>query len=59
MADEKEYAFTIMRGIEDQRVLRVKESELTTQQKDLLLGEVVYLYKNLPDELKNKFNKLL
>ncbi len=55
--EEKEYVFTMSRGIDDSRPIRVKEHELTQPQKDLLLGEVIWLYQNLPLELQNKFNE--
>lgn len=56
MEKEKEYTFSQhLMGGEPPYIITVKESELTKPQKDLLLGEVIHLFNNLPDELKDKF----
>ena len=53
---EKEYVFNEhQHGSKPPRIIRVKESELTKPQKDLLLGEVIKRFNDLPDELKDKF----
>lgn len=52
---EKEYKFVISKSINDQERIIVKESDLTEPQKNLLLGEVVKLFSDLPEELQNKF----
>ena len=54
--EEKEYRFEERRsGSMATHIVRVKESELTKPQKDLLLGEVIKRFNDLPDELKDKF----
>lgn len=58
---EKTYIFklsesgTLKNAMCDYELVQVKESELTKPQKDLLVGEVIKQYNNLPNELKTKF----
>ena len=58
MSKEKEYTFWESRGVNDPRSphkIQVKESELTSSQKELLLGNVIHEFNNLPEELQMKF----
>lgn len=58
---EKTFIFTEFNGdrgsdgnlIPRQRA--IKKSELTQSQKDLLLGEIIKLYQDVPDEIRVKF----
>ncbi len=53
---EKEYTFSKnLMGGEPPYVFTVKESDLTQPQKNLLLGEIINSFNNLPEELKDKF----
>ena len=52
---EKEYSFTECRGIGKEVRITTKESDLLQWQKDILLGEAIARYSDLPDELKDKF----
>lgn len=52
---EKVYSFIMSKGINNQTKIMVTEDELTEPQKKLLVGEVTFLYQNLPDQLKSDF----
>jgi len=53
---EKEYRFSEYRkGLASEHIFVVKESELTPAQKDLLLGEIVKDYGDLPAEVQDRF----
>lgn len=51
------YHFTLSRGVENDTQISVMEYELTPQQENLLLGEAILNYKNLPGKLKKQFRK--
>ena len=53
--EEKIYHFTESRGIDNQKQIFVKESELSKSQKELLLGEAIHRFKDLMPELKEQF----
>lgn len=51
---EKEYKFIECSGPGKEKHFIVKESDLSQQQKDLLLGDLIHQFNNLPDILKHK-----
>lgn len=51
----KKYKFVISQGIDKQETVEVEEKDLTQPQKDLLLGELINVFNNTPEELKLKF----
>ena len=55
MPEEKEYKFYESTSATASIEKIVKESELTEPQKDLLLGQAIYDYDKLPEEIQNKF----
>lgn len=57
--EEKIYTFTESKGIGKETVIRVKESELTHPQKQLLLGEAIKRFNDLPPDLQDKFFQYL
>jgi hypothetical protein len=52
---EKRYTFKTLHSMNNVEHITVVESDLSQAQKDLLLGEAIYIFGNLPDELKIKF----
>lgn len=53
---EKEYSFTVNTSADKTEVKVVKESELTDQQLDLLYGEFIHTWNNLPGKLRETFH---
>lgn len=56
---EKEYHFMVSTGGSESRLFTIKESELTQQYKDLLLGQAMHGYDELTSELKDAFNRYI
>lgn len=54
---EQERIYEFHGGFKDKMpiVIEIKESELSEKQKDMMLGEVVFKFNNLPSILQNQF----
>lgn len=57
--EEKTYTFTESKGVGKETIIRVKESELTHPQKQLLLGGAIRRFNDLPADLQDKFFQYL
>lgn len=56
---EKTYQFTESTGINNCTILNLKESELEQKHKDLLIGQLIKDFENLPDSLKQNTLNIL
>lgn len=55
MKAEKEYTFTKSYSADKIEIVTVKESELSTEQKELLLGELIRKYNDMPSIIQARF----